>query len=151
MLSSRLAWQLSLIACLVVGCGSEKAKKKVYPVTGVVTHQGKAVANAQVVFHKEGDDMEIGTRPNGRTKEDGSYSLNTYLPGDGAPAGTYKVVIIFPKATSTAPVKMGKGRFGEEEEATVSAGPLAMYLDPKTSKLEAVVKESPNTIDFKIP
>ncbi len=98
---------LAAMACLFLPVGCARKKLPVYAVSGQVLLNDKPVVGAQVVFHPTNgmrvpDDLPM--YPNGRTDKEGRFQLTTYVGNDGAPAGSYKVVIIWPdNATETRP------------------------------------------------
>jgi len=78
----------------VVGCGGGKPTP--YPVTGIVTAaDGKPAAGALVQFHPAGSEYP-DLRFTGMTDDAGRFSLTTNRTGDGAPAGTYAVTVVWP-------------------------------------------------------
>jgi len=115
----------------------------VHPVHGKVFCQGQPAVHAYVVFHPVGGSEEVQKiRPAGRVGDDGSFSLTTYVSGDGAPAGDYQVTVGWP---GPAP---GTDPNSEDPEAILS-GPDRLqgrYQDPKTSGLTATVTEGENEI-----
>jgi hypothetical protein len=87
-----------LTALLAVGCASsqDRPRDPVQPARGLVTYQGKPAAGVLVSFFRPAD--EKGCRPQPSyaiTREDGTYSLGTYLADDGAPPGEYGVTAIW--------------------------------------------------------
>jgi hypothetical protein len=61
-------------------------------VRGKVTlPDGKPAAGSQVVFESEQEGKKISAR--GDVRDDGSYDLSTFKPGDGVPPGKYKVQV----------------------------------------------------------
>jgi hypothetical protein len=76
------------------------SKMSVYTVTGSVLFEGQPAEGATVVLHPE--DRSITIRPRGVVDADGSFELTTYLPGDGAPVGEYKVTIDWRKPVEVA-------------------------------------------------
>jgi hypothetical protein len=69
------------------GCG-----KSYYAVHGKVTYpDGKPVSKGIVVFESMESDAPISAR--GDIQPDGTYKLSTERPGDGVPAGKYRVLI----------------------------------------------------------
>jgi hypothetical protein len=82
---------LVVTALLLVGsagCGT-----KYYPVRGKVTYaDGTPVTEGLVVFESKDSEMPITAR--GEIQADGSYQLGTSQPGNGAPAGTYRVLVV---------------------------------------------------------
>jgi hypothetical protein len=82
-----------VLAALVCGCGG---KYKTYGVTGRVTlPDGSPVEGVQVVF--ESADPPVTAL--GVTDGQGRYELGTVRPGDGAPAGDYRVAVVEPEGT----------------------------------------------------
>ena len=88
-LATRALTLLALTSPLfATGCGDDGLGTR-YPISGTVTYQGKNVPTGTINF--------IPDDPNSRGAsseiKDGSYSLTTSTPGDGAFAGKYKVTI----------------------------------------------------------
>jgi hypothetical protein len=118
-------------------------------VTGTVTHGGKPVAEAAVVFQP----VAGGPSPAGQTDASGKYSLTTFVGGDGAPAGEYKVGI---SKYEVPPDPRPNLPEGEEEPKNYREPPppkslLPQFENPENSGLTAKVTEAgPNTIDFNL-
>jgi hypothetical protein len=71
----------------IAGCGPG-----LHPVRGKVTlPNGKPAAGSQVVF--EGGPVGTTISARGDVREDGSYELGTFEPGDGVVPGTYRVQV----------------------------------------------------------
>lgn len=82
------------VALAAVGCGP-----RLVPVHGkAVLASGRPAAGSQVVFEGEVDGKPISAR--GDVREDGSFEMGTYAPGDGVPPGTYRVQINPPPMVS---------------------------------------------------
>jgi hypothetical protein len=64
----------------------------VFPVTGRVLLNGKAVPHAFVVFHPVVLDS-ANVRPHAQADGNGSFLLSTYDDRDGAPAGEYRITV----------------------------------------------------------
>lgn len=89
-------WGAALVMALVVGC--REAPTILVPVRGCVTLDEKPVPGAEVVLHPLFDGA--GWLPVATTEADGTFAAGTFLAGDGAPAGPYKVTITWhPDAT----------------------------------------------------
>jgi hypothetical protein len=84
-----------------VGCGGDKARLDVYPVSGVVTYKGKPIEGATVMLFGQDDHLRVAgvPVPEGTTDASGNFELRTYQPGDGAPAGNYGVSITWMEET----------------------------------------------------
>ena len=112
---------LSLIL-IVPACGP--SKKTVFPVKGkVVDGGGKPLTGATVLFHPVVADPKDANLPTAHVDESGSYSLTTYVQGDGAPPGEYAVTILWvpqkknPLDTQ-APDKL-KGRYANPSKSKI--------------------------------
>ncbi|WP_165072872.1 hypothetical protein [Paludisphaera rhizosphaerae] len=130
-----LAVALSLCAAGATGCGSSGPEMgRVY---GTVTLNGKPVTKGTVSF--------VTTSPEGRNatgtiSEDGSYTLQTENPGDGALLGDYKVGLVSREDVllDYIPKKpIPPKRLIPEK-----------YENPNTSGLTAKVESGSNTKDF---
>jgi len=80
------------LAVCILGCGGPEPPEAVYPVTGKVFYRGKPAVGAMVAFHKVGSDPNSG-QPSGEVQEDGTFTLTSYRPDDGAASGEYQVTI----------------------------------------------------------
>jgi hypothetical protein len=123
-----------VLALLAASCSSGP---KLYPVKGQVFFDNKPAEGATVVFHLK-DGPADAPKPSGTVGADGSFTLNTYPHGDGAPAGQYMVLITWypPNARD---LDNPKNQLPE------------VYGTP-SSPLTATVKEGPNEIEpFRIP
>lgn len=126
-----------ILPILSVGCGS--SGPAMGRVSGKVTYKGSPLTKGTVTFQS--------TAPNGRNatgeiQSDGSYTLQTEKPGDGALAGDYKVTI-----------------FAHDEELLdyIPTKPLppkrlapAKYEKTETSGLTATVKSGSNPLNFEL-
>lgn len=85
----------ALVAPALSGCsGGKEPWETTYPVSGVVTYNGKPVANADISFFPEDQSFPDVVRPKAKSGEDGTFVISTFGGGDGAPAGNYKVTIV---------------------------------------------------------
>ena len=79
----------------IYGCGeARKSWEKVFAVSGVVTHKGKPVKDAELTFFAVDANVPESVRPWAKSSENGEFTLSTYDRGDGAPAGKYKAVVV---------------------------------------------------------
>jgi hypothetical protein len=139
--SAHFAFSLSLLAIglsALSGCGDRKIAR--YPVKGVVRVDGQPVAGALVIFcPTEGPPELLKERPYGRTDAQGVYELRTLEPGDGAPAGAYKIMVRW--LTSGASQGRGDDRAGEAGDRL-----RGRYTNPEQSGLTYTVIEEPNEV-----
>jgi hypothetical protein len=122
------------------GCGSVKESvPDLVPVSGKVTYQGKALADASITFvpaDAEEEPTELGRilRPAGKTDAEGAYEL-AWGEQAGAPPGKYNVMITAFKPSDDDDVK---------PESLIPE----QYTSPKTSGLTRNVKDGENVFDF---
>jgi hypothetical protein len=94
------------------GCGAKQDPNRlpVFPTKGQVTFQGKPATGALVVLHpKVATPQNESVRPRAYVKDDGSFELSSYESNDGAPAGDYAVVLVWPKTIKAANGEVGPG------------------------------------------
>ncbi|HTN75911.1 MAG TPA: hypothetical protein VL096_11720 [Pirellulaceae bacterium] len=135
MTAKHVCWSsLTLSAILLlVGCGG--GVPRCYPVSGSVTVQGRPAVGAIVILHPEGGSEALQKlRPYGTVDEFGKFQLNCNAPGDGAPAGNYKVTIVWeaadadpvapastdPEAVVMVPDRLG-GKYSKPESTSLRA------------------------------
>ncbi|MBO0699734.1 MAG: carboxypeptidase regulatory-like domain-containing protein [Zavarzinella sp.] len=130
--SDQRRWVAAATASLLLafaGCGP-----RMYPVHGTVTlEDGTPVTRGLVIFERVEGGPAITAR--GDIQSDGRYQLSTETPGDGVPAGRYRVSIN-PLDTSDVP-----------DERKVLPFDVK-YLNQKTSGLEFEVK--PGATEYSI-
>ncbi len=118
---------------MLSGCG--ETQLETFPVTGTLKFDGKAPTGATLVLHPlklEGD--TINAAPNARVKADGTFSVSSYKPGDGAPPGEYAVTVEW------HPV-------GDEGAAGPNVIPV-LYGSPATSPIKVTIKAgAPTQLD----
>jgi hypothetical protein len=130
---------------LVIGCGEgevENTLPDTFPVTGVVTLDEKPLASAKVSFiPAAGTD---GTVCEGTTDESGKYSLTQQHGAEGAPVGSYKVVVsLLLRADGTPVPAEGAG------DGLVAVETLpAQYSDANTTTLKAEVQAGGSDFKF---
>jgi hypothetical protein len=127
-----------LFSLLASACGP--SRPPLYPFTGKVTYKGKPTPGAQLILHPVGSEDPNAPQPSGVVKDDGSFALSTFQPGDGAPAGDYKVAIIWIEAKAKA-----------DRDAELPNKLPAKYADVKQSGLTLKVEKSQeNHKDFEL-
>lgn len=112
---------LVLLAMPLVGCGGGVGT---IAVTGVVTHNSKPLADADVSFVPE-----TGSPAYGRTDASGRFTLTTFNEGDGATPGKHTVTVIKSEevkaATDTNPYAEYRSvlpeKYGRPQESPLTA------------------------------
>lgn len=127
-----VALALSLLTVAATSC-SHKSGPALYPVKGSAMFEGAPAAGAVLTFHRVGDTDKTNL-PHAVVASDGSFSLTTVTPGDGATAGRYAITVIWRKK--------GKGK-GDSDGSWML--PLR-YLTADQSGLTAEVKEGPTEL-----
>jgi hypothetical protein len=144
----------------VAGCADDGLGKR-YPVSGTVTYKGEPVEKAMINF--------VPKDSNGRgasgTVENGTYTLTTVNPNDGALAGEYRVTVDAREIDAAQAKQMTDDLVRKEggDPSTMTMIPQDIqaqllsqsqssvpgkYQIPDTSDWNAVVEEKSNTIDF---
>jgi hypothetical protein len=147
-----LGWGLLPVLLLGAfgGCGSDDLDRR-YSVHGKVTRQGKAGQTGTINFVPV--NATTGRAASGEIKPDGSYTLTTKDPGDGAMAGEYVVTInmneVDRSGVETTPG--GMPRLDQMKRVQVKALIPAKYGDPGKTDLKAKVEPRSNSFDFDIP
>lgn len=134
-------------ATFAAGCGSSD-NVTVYPVKGKITFNGKPMVGSGAISLIPTDNQS-GAVAGGEIKEDGTYELTTYKPGDGSMPGNFRVLIhqeVFQEGQNT------------EDGAAPAAGvpppvPEAdripeIYSHPMNSPLTMKIEAGPNEIDL---
>jgi hypothetical protein len=122
--------------CLALpSCGP--SGPRLYPVTGQVLFEDKPAAGATVVFHLVGGSADA-PKPGATVKDDGSFTLNSYPHGAGAPEGDYTVLVTWFEES-------------KNENADPKSRIPTRYADPAKSGLKAAVKPGTNALEpFKL-
>jgi len=123
------------------GCGRDAGGDS-QPVIGEVHYDGKPAAGVMIFFmpSQAGKVAGAPANPHAVTDENGRFALSTFGEYDGAPAGNYRVVMIWPKEreeTEESPPDRLFGWFDARHttlEVTIAAGTNEL----KPFKLKAV-------------
>jgi hypothetical protein len=131
-----LATLILLLIGLFSGCGTG-----VYPVEGrVVWSDGSPTTelnNSIVLF----ENAAANTSAQGQIKPDGSFTLTTNTPDDGALPGEHRVAII----------EVGRKPLGGPDASLMAPGAMdARFSDPNTSGLTANVEPGVNKITLTV-
>lgn len=139
---------MAVMMGLVTGC----TQKEYAPVTGVVTFDGKPVANANIAFDPDNDGpMSVGT-----TTPEGAFSLSVARERDkpGAKVGSHRVTITAfeePSSSQNSDPALGSLAMATESEAGVTNLLPDRYADFGTSGLTFDVSASgENFAEFKL-
>jgi hypothetical protein len=128
-----------VVVFLLAGCRNpEPARVAVYPVEGKVLVGGVPAAYAHVTFHPVDGAAHL---PVGRAGPDGLFTLATFAPGDGAPAGEYVVTVVWPNDSIP---------FDECADVTTHDRLNKAYADPADRKVVVTVRPEPNRIDVRL-
>lgn len=136
----RAAKVVALLAVLsLVGCGG-KEEGSGRPVTGKVTYNGQAVADATVTF------VGLANSAFGRTDAEGKFQLHTAL-GEKVPVGDYQVTVTKIDAPPPPAAPSNPDQYvPPDPNAPPPPAPKdllpAKYKDPAASTLTAGVKDS---------
>lgn len=116
------------LSCLA-GCGGSGDPPTV-PISGTVTYKGEPIKAGQVRFTPVDPKT---TRPaEGKIQPDGSFTIETFKPGDGAMAGEYSISLI--------PLADDPTMLAKDVSAAQKKGPFPeKYANPKTSGLKETV------------
>src|SRR5581483_1740873 len=118
--------------------------RPVFATRGKVFYQGQPAAGAEIFLLPE-EASEDRYQPYGQVQDDGSVVLSTYYKHDGAPAGRYKVRVLWlvPRGALDAGQS---AKLPPEAQAVALAGGTKVdklgerYADPETSGLRVEIK-----------
>jgi len=127
-----------LAALLLTGCSEKPVWEVAYQASGSLSFRGKPVANADIVLFPEDSTWPETVRPRARTKEDGTFEVWTWEPGDGAPAGVYKVTLVHTEAGFSKGAVVAKpndlpAKYGRAESTDVR-----VTISPGENRLPAI-------------
>jgi hypothetical protein len=141
------SFHASLLATLglatVIGCGPRQAR--CYPVSGIVTVAGQPAHGAVVTLHPQSNDAALEKlRPHGTVGRDGRFELSCYGRGDGAPAGEYKVTIVWEVGDASP-----DNRHSEDPESLPEAPDRLQgrYRAAETTPLRATIVKGENNLE----
>jgi hypothetical protein len=101
-----------LFLCLcALGCRESKPEElRVFPVTGTLFINDTPAKGAMIKFYKEG---HRGRVPTAIVRDDGAFSTSYYGVDDGAPEGSYDLLVIWMQepAAGGLPVDQLRGQF----------------------------------------
>lgn len=137
---STIACTAGLMAALVLtpaGCGGGDGPE-MGRVTGTISLDGQPLTKGVVNFQP----VASGNPANGTIGPDGTYSLTTFEPGDGAQVGNYLVTV------SVRDEKKVQNFIPKTPPPPPKSYIPVKYESPKTSELSTQVKPGLNPISF---
>ena|SRR5262249_31418822 len=149
---------LLIATALVAGCSSGSNRPPTYPVSGTVTWKGKPVEAARVIFVPQSA-VEAAA---GITDAEGKYRLTTFVAGDGAQAGEYRVKVTQYDTQKFTKEDQQKHVMTMEEEQKMVFPPNDLPIPPAknllpkkyeseaTSGIVHTVTKGPTTLDIVI-
>jgi hypothetical protein len=132
------------LVALASGCGGHKGPV-LYSVKGSVRINGEPAKDVNVMFTPvappEGGATPLS--PAAVTGEDGSFRLMSFKPGDGAPAGEYRVTVIYPMSRFNkhlSGIDRLRGKFANPKTSglTAKVGPKSNDLPPFDLKVDVL-------------
>jgi len=148
-MSHRIAKLAGLfVAVFAAGCGSSD-NVAVYPVKGKITFNGKPmVGTGAISLIPTG--KQAGAAAGGEIKEDGTYELTTYKPGDGSMPGEFRVVIhqvVFQEGANTED-GAAPGSSAVPPPVPEADRIPEIFSNPTNSPLTMKVEAKPNEINL---
>jgi len=155
------AVSLVLLGCVAAlgaaGC-SGTARPPTYPVSGTVTLKGKPLEGATIVFVPVAKGAEAAS---GVTDASGKYQLTTFVAGDGAQDGEYKIKVSkYDTTKATAAEKKAYMTIEEEQKMSFAKDELPTppakntlpkkYESEEASGIIHTVPKKASTLDIKI-
>ena len=132
---------LGVMGLTLSGCGNGRIPT--YEVNGQVSVNGRPAEGAIVVFCPVDPSAELEhLRPAGMANSSGQFTLTTFEPSDGAPAGEYKVLVKWP-----APTPASQER--DARPGSANKGPDRLrgkYYSFESTPLKATIEEQSNQL-----
>jgi hypothetical protein len=131
------------LVVMLASCGPRSVRVPVYRAHGQVYFQGKPASHAFVALHPRDHTHAAVPHPTAYTDAEGRFTLSTYAPQDGAPAGEYAVTIVWwaPRAIKDPQ---------EGDDLTLLNRLPPRYGDPKSSGLQARITQDTNELIFRL-
>ena len=134
----RFALALGLAALPPLGCGAKGDRVPLFPVSGQILVGDQPAGNAEIRFIDAKSPLDLDApRPFATADAEGKFRLGTFEPDDGAPAGSYNVMLIWPEGPP------GPGPARDRLKDT--------FRDPANTPLKATIPEGGGPLEpFKI-
>jgi len=85
---------LALVLLAFCSCNRVEAPPKTVKVEGTITHKGKPLEKGKVTLHPDAASAGAGAhRPAIGQISDGKFTLSTFVNGDGAIPGAYRITV----------------------------------------------------------
>ena len=101
---------ICIVSTISLGCGGS-GDVPVARTSGVVTYQGKPVVDADIIFVPDG----VSRTANGRTNDNGEFSMTTFNTGDGAIIALNTILVV-KEATQATSAAADMSKIGTDEE-----------------------------------
>lgn len=138
-----LAIALCLSVLALTSCKKKDGKLPVFPVKGQILIDGNPAKDVLISFWPA--KIEEGLHaysPSAQTDENGYFTLSTYNPGDGAPAGEYAVTIEWPVGFSIVSNQWHgdhlQGKYKDQNNSQIK-----IKIEPKPNELAPIRIETP--------
>jgi hypothetical protein len=137
-----------IILAITTGC-AKKPRLAVAPVRGTVTYKGRGVPNAVVIFFPVDETAEIvkKLRPFAYADDQGNFEIKTYVNGDGAPPGKYRVSVVAVSSAPTTSHDASPANQGERKMVVAIPPEVTKkYGNVETSGLQVTVESGENNL-----
>ncbi len=118
----------SIVLLAGSGCGSQSNQAvfsgKTLPVKGIVTYKGKPLTRGTVRF-----EPDAGREAQGKIGPDGTFTLTTFQPGDGAQPGIHRVAVFTSRKREIPSRYSNFSLSGIEMEVLADRAEYAINLD----------------------
>ena len=141
----RRGWLMVFILGILAGCGDDDLGQR-YRVSGRVIRQGQPLTKGTVNFMPV--DLAKSRAASGEIQSDGSYTLTTKDPGDGALPGDYRVVINLVEVGELERTPGGMPILNQPKKVKVKNLVSPRYSDPGQTTLKFTVEPHSNTYDI---
>ncbi len=135
---------IGLSVCFLVGCDNPP----LHPAKGMVLVDGVPAEGVIVLLNpvaSEGQPASTVT-PTGRTDSKGSYDLSSKRAADGAPAGAYRITLVWPEPDAQG-ASPSKGVFGPPRRNDIAKDRFeGRYADPDESEWTVTIVEGQNDL-----
>ncbi len=126
---ARFACLNMAVAMLFAGCSADKQAVETYATSGQVTFKGKPAQGARVIFFYASENLrgQLLPTPQATVDETGNFRVSCFGDEDGAPAGAYRLGIVWRKKPSgdsygdSRPPDRLKGRYGNPLRSGLTA------------------------------